>query len=164
MAAQNTRRTISIDTKIYHRLSDAGKFGESFSELVGRLLDELDTAQKLQNSESVRRTRQNEHLEGVLWILDTRNSISLNDTPNDNIISAKALRVKGISSSQNKTEFRTRCPQCNSRVIVAANRGAYFCEAEDRRLHEERCVDRLKKLVDDCNWTEFSSFHSLSYV
>ena len=106
--------------------------------------------------------------------MDTRNSISLNDTPNDNIISAKALRVKGISSSQNKTEFRTRCPQCNSRVIVAANRGArdtldldgkrHFCEAEDRRLHEERCVDRLKKLVDDCNWTEFSSFHSLSYV
>jgi predicted CopG family antitoxin len=37
----NKRCTISIDRKIYRRLKDEGRFGESFSELVGRLLDLL---------------------------------------------------------------------------------------------------------------------------
>lgn len=35
----NKRCTISVDWKVYLRLKDEGKFGESFSELVGRLLD-----------------------------------------------------------------------------------------------------------------------------
>jgi predicted CopG family antitoxin len=35
------RCTISIDRKIYSRLKEEGRFGESFSELVGRLLDRV---------------------------------------------------------------------------------------------------------------------------
>jgi predicted CopG family antitoxin len=35
----NKRCTISVDPKVYLRLKDEGKFGESFSELIGRLLD-----------------------------------------------------------------------------------------------------------------------------
>ena len=41
MTTGNERCTISIDRKIYARLKDEGRFGESFSELVGRLLDRL---------------------------------------------------------------------------------------------------------------------------
>jgi predicted CopG family antitoxin len=39
--ATNKRCTISLDPKVYLRLKDEGIFGESFSELVGRLLDFL---------------------------------------------------------------------------------------------------------------------------
>lgn len=39
--ATNKRCTISVDPKVYLRLKDEGRFGESFSELVGRLLDSL---------------------------------------------------------------------------------------------------------------------------
>ena len=39
--ATNKRCTISLDPKVYFRLKDEGIFGESFSELVGRLLDLL---------------------------------------------------------------------------------------------------------------------------
>jgi predicted CopG family antitoxin len=37
----NKRCTISVDWKVYLRLKELGMFGESFSELVGRLLDLL---------------------------------------------------------------------------------------------------------------------------
>jgi len=37
--ATNKRCTISLDPKVYLRLKEEGIFGESFSELVGRLLD-----------------------------------------------------------------------------------------------------------------------------
>ena len=37
----NKRCTISLDPKVYLLLKDEGIFGESFSELVGRLLDLL---------------------------------------------------------------------------------------------------------------------------
>ncbi|HXX98424.1 MAG TPA: hypothetical protein VEL11_15055 [Candidatus Bathyarchaeia archaeon] len=37
----NKRCTISLDPKVYLRLKEEGIFGESFSELVGRLLDLL---------------------------------------------------------------------------------------------------------------------------
>ena len=37
----NKRCTISVDRKVYLRLKEEGIFGESFSELVGRLLDLL---------------------------------------------------------------------------------------------------------------------------
>jgi predicted CopG family antitoxin len=36
------RTTVSLDTKIYTRLKKHGKFGESFSRLIGRILDELE--------------------------------------------------------------------------------------------------------------------------
>ena len=39
--ATNKRCTISVDRKVYFRLKEEGIFGESFSELVGRLLDVL---------------------------------------------------------------------------------------------------------------------------
>jgi predicted CopG family antitoxin len=41
VTTRNKRCTISLDPKVYLRLKDEGIFGESFSELVGRLLDLL---------------------------------------------------------------------------------------------------------------------------
>ena len=40
------RTTVSLDTHVYKRLRVRGHFGESFSELVTRLLDELDNANR----------------------------------------------------------------------------------------------------------------------
>ncbi len=37
----NKKCTISIEREIYIRLKNEGRFGESYSELVGRLLDRL---------------------------------------------------------------------------------------------------------------------------
>jgi predicted CopG family antitoxin len=36
------RITVGLRQDIYTKLRDKGRFGESFSEVVGRLLDELD--------------------------------------------------------------------------------------------------------------------------
>jgi predicted CopG family antitoxin len=44
----NRRRTISVDPKVYLRLEELGRFGESFSELVGRLLDLLNERKGLE--------------------------------------------------------------------------------------------------------------------
>ena len=40
------RCTILLREDIYKRLKTKGKFGESFSELISRLLDELDLRKK----------------------------------------------------------------------------------------------------------------------
>jgi predicted CopG family antitoxin len=40
------RCTILLKENIYQRLKTKGKFGESFSELICRLLDELDLMEK----------------------------------------------------------------------------------------------------------------------
>jgi predicted CopG family antitoxin len=40
------RCTILLKEDIYKRLKTKGKFGESFSELICRLLDELDLLEK----------------------------------------------------------------------------------------------------------------------
>ena len=39
---KNKRCTILLKEDIYKRLKTKGKFGESFSELISRLLDEID--------------------------------------------------------------------------------------------------------------------------
>ncbi len=44
----NKRCTISVDPKVYLRLKKEGIFGESFSELVGRLLDLLNERKGLE--------------------------------------------------------------------------------------------------------------------
>ena len=36
------RTTVSLDASVYHRLKSRGEFGETFSEVVGRILDQLD--------------------------------------------------------------------------------------------------------------------------
>jgi hypothetical protein len=36
------RTTVSLDTQIYLRLKDYGKFGETFSNVIARILDELE--------------------------------------------------------------------------------------------------------------------------
>ena len=36
------RTTISIDAQVYQRLKSQGQFGESFSELISRILQEND--------------------------------------------------------------------------------------------------------------------------
>lgn len=40
------RCTILLKEDIYQRLKTKGKFGESFSELISRLLDEIDFSKK----------------------------------------------------------------------------------------------------------------------
>ena len=40
------RCTILLKEDIYKRLRTKGKFGESFSELISRLLDEIDFSKK----------------------------------------------------------------------------------------------------------------------
>ncbi|HET9807786.1 MAG TPA: antitoxin VapB family protein [Nitrososphaeraceae archaeon] len=40
------RCTILLKEGIYQRLKTKGKFGESFSELISRLLDEIDFSKK----------------------------------------------------------------------------------------------------------------------
>ncbi|MGB8025385.1 MAG: antitoxin VapB family protein [Nitrososphaeraceae archaeon] len=37
----NTRNTITIRNEVYTRLRSHGRFGESFSGLISRILDEL---------------------------------------------------------------------------------------------------------------------------
>jgi predicted CopG family antitoxin len=39
----NIRHTITIDDKTYQRLKSKGNFGETYSEVVGHVLDQLDT-------------------------------------------------------------------------------------------------------------------------
>lgn len=40
----NKRCTVLLQEQVYKRLKTSGQFGESFSDLVARLLDELDNA------------------------------------------------------------------------------------------------------------------------
>lgn len=40
------RINICIDENVYTKLKDKGRFGESFSELVSRILEELDMKTK----------------------------------------------------------------------------------------------------------------------
>jgi predicted CopG family antitoxin len=37
------RITVGLRQDVYTRLRDKGKFGETFSDLVSRLIDEIDT-------------------------------------------------------------------------------------------------------------------------
>lgn len=83
-------------------------------------------------------------------------------------ISAKTLKIGSLSLSRDKVELKSQCPECDSRVSVVVSGKVrdtldldgkrHFCEAEDRRRHEEEYVIRLLKLIDDCNRIEFSSF------
>jgi predicted CopG family antitoxin len=41
MNTVSKRRTITLKTAVYSRLSEEGKFNETFSELVTRILNEL---------------------------------------------------------------------------------------------------------------------------
>ena len=62
---------------------------------------------------------------------------------NDEVISARALRIESISSTQDKIEIRSRCPTCNSQVLMIVSKETrdaldlngkrHFCEPEDRR-------------------------------
>jgi len=47
------RCTILLKEDIYNRLKTKGKFGESFSELICRLLDEIDFSKKIKEVEAV---------------------------------------------------------------------------------------------------------------
>ena len=82
-------------------------------------------------------------------------------------LSAIAIRIGTIISERIRKDeniSHVRCPKCNSITshvgidILDLNEKLHFCEAENRRLHEEEWVIRLLKLVDDCDRTEFSSF------
>jgi hypothetical protein len=37
-----TRTTVSLDIEVYRRLRSRGEFGQTFSEVVGKILDQLD--------------------------------------------------------------------------------------------------------------------------
>jgi len=53
--ATNKRCTISVYPNVYHRLEEEGKFGESFSELIGRLLDLLKERKRLEQEKPQRK-------------------------------------------------------------------------------------------------------------
>lgn len=53
MYTKYKRCTILIKEDIYNRLKTKGKFGESFSELICRLLDEIDFSKKIKEVEAV---------------------------------------------------------------------------------------------------------------
>jgi hypothetical protein len=42
----NARNTITIKNEVYTRLRNHGKFGESFSILIARILDELERGKR----------------------------------------------------------------------------------------------------------------------
>ncbi len=46
MNMMNARHTISIHNNVYSRLVKKGKFGESFTELISRLLDFVEQQEK----------------------------------------------------------------------------------------------------------------------
>jgi predicted CopG family antitoxin len=39
----NDRTTITIDTKVYQKLKEKGRFGETYTQLISRLIDVADT-------------------------------------------------------------------------------------------------------------------------
>jgi Putative antitoxin len=41
------RTTISVDAKVYQRLKSQGQFGESFSELISRILEEINNKRNM---------------------------------------------------------------------------------------------------------------------
>jgi predicted CopG family antitoxin len=41
------RTTISVDAKVYQRLKSQGQFGESFSELISRILEETNNKRNM---------------------------------------------------------------------------------------------------------------------
>ena len=46
MNIQNKRRTITLKDEVYSRLTKQGRFNESFSELMTRILNELEKVRK----------------------------------------------------------------------------------------------------------------------
>ena len=65
-----------------------------------------------------------------------------------------------------------RCKNCNSLIIynesirnedgkctaLDLNHKHHFCSSIDRILHECRAVEQIKKIIDDTNKTDLSSF------
>ena len=46
MSTSNKRRTITLKDEVYSRLTKQGRFNESFSELMTRILNELEKVRK----------------------------------------------------------------------------------------------------------------------
>jgi hypothetical protein len=71
-----------------------------------------------------------------------------------------------------RLEFDQRCKNCNSLIIFDAtkreenreytaldlNRKRHFCSDIDKIAHECKIVDYVKKIIDDFNKTELTSF------
>jgi predicted CopG family antitoxin len=64
----NKRCTISVDPKVYLRLKKEGIFGESFSELVGRLLDLSNERKRLEQEKPERAVSTKKTLRAAPWI------------------------------------------------------------------------------------------------
>ena len=45
------RTTVSLDISVYNRLKDKGTFGDSFSDVIARILNELDSTQREANEQ-----------------------------------------------------------------------------------------------------------------
>jgi predicted CopG family antitoxin len=43
MSAKSVRHSLTINDTTFQRLKEKGSFGESFSDLIARILDELET-------------------------------------------------------------------------------------------------------------------------
>jgi hypothetical protein len=68
--------------------------------------------------------------------------------------------------------FNQRCEICNSYItydisvrdengeyiLLDLNGKRHFCLSADKIVHECRAVDRVKKIIDDTNSTDLSSF------
>lgn len=46
------RTTISVDANVYQRLKSQGQFGESFSEVISRILEEIDTKRNVSDNQN----------------------------------------------------------------------------------------------------------------
>ena len=71
-----------------------------------------------------------------------------------------------------KLNFNQRCKYCNSLIIydpikreengeyipLDLNHKRHFCSSPDKILHECQIVEHVKKIIEDINKTELSSF------
>lgn len=108
--------------------------------------------------------------------MDNRNSANLNlsDTlaanlsADDFLTSARASRLESISFRPILDDvFRARCPNCKSIIIVAHSDPKiqfdldwkrHCCTHEDRRVREEKWVEKIESIVDYGNRHELSAF------
>jgi hypothetical protein len=79
---------------------------------------------------------------------------------------ANAVRIESIASKfvKEKDASHIRCQKCKAintldgDDLLDLNGKRHFCEDPDRIAHEEKCVTQLKKIIQNYNQRELSSF------
>jgi hypothetical protein len=91
--------------------------------------------------------------------------------PHFHCVSAENAKKSG-SRIMSKPDYDHRCEHCKSLIIfhpskreengeyipLDLNYKRHFCSSIDKILHECRAVERVKKIVDEMNSTDLSSF------